>query len=136
MSKRDWSSLSPRCQRELFIWPSLSESQLFLSLPNDPPKVSLIGEENTWCGSSLDGELVALNSEVSPLLGTIPFLIPRHIDGRNEITVLDALFATIGNHRLVQSGALLITHAGLAIFCSRQHDETPFFRQDQKAFGM
>jgi hypothetical protein len=108
-----------RDARENSSSPDLSDNQLFLSLPNDPPKVSLIGKENTLCERGLYEQLVTFDSEMSPLLSSVPFFIPREVDSRNEITALDPIFSAIGNHGLVQRGALTITHASDAIFRSR-----------------
>ena len=39
---------------------------------------------------------------MTPLLGAVPVFIPGNVHGRDEVAAFDAIFSTVGQHRLVQ----------------------------------
>lgn len=72
----------------------LRRLRLLLPFPHDSAEIGFTWGHYARCRCRLDKELIALESKVTPLLRTIPFLIPRNIhDG--EVVAFNAEFATV-----------------------------------------
>src|ERR1700730_5433294 len=80
----------------------LHPTALLLSLPYDPAKISLARIEDAGRRRRLDEEPIAFDPIVTPLLGAVPVFIPGNVHGRDEVAAFDAIFSTVGQHRLVQ----------------------------------
>ena len=73
---------------------------------------------------------------VPPLLGTVPTLVPRHVDGGDEVAALDAILASVSQHRLMQRRPFGVAFAALAVFGGGERDCPPLARQDQVTLWM
>ncbi len=70
------------------------------------------------------------------MLSAIPLFIPRDIDDRDEVMAFNAIFATIGEHGLMQRSPLSVASAGAAVFGSRHDDAAPLARQNAEPLRM
>jgi hypothetical protein len=94
-------------------------------------KVGLAREYDARRWRRLDKQFAAIKAKMAPLLGAVPFFIPRHIDSRDEVVAFDSISTAVCQHRPLEFGTFGDARAGPAMLRRRQHDGAPFRREDE-----
>jgi len=70
---------------------------------------------------------------MAPLLGAVPFFIPRDFHRRDEVITFNAVSAAVREHRLVQGGSIGVAHSALTFFGGQQCQGAALASEDQEA---
>jgi hypothetical protein len=71
---------------------------LFRSFPHDPAEIRFTREQYARRGRRFYEQFVALDSKMTPLLGTIPLLVPGDLYFSDEVMPFDAVCAGVSEH--------------------------------------